>query len=205
MIYTRGNRNGILIVGDSLPPNKNTIQKISQVLDPTHPVYNSLIIPIKYYINNYLISKDFQLPLEKPNVDFFFYINAIDDPSTKSNPDLNVLNREVNRTEHKIILPMGSFAFWSVENVLERVTKKNCTIEELGRIFYQRISITPIDFPIVLPILHNVANLKFEETKKFIMDQSKEYISYYHYVGFQIGKLLLSNKDNFALILNRSA
>ena len=93
MKATRGNRSGILVVGDSLPPNQTTVTKLESVLDPRHSVYNSLIVPLKYYLNNYLNSQGYQLPLEKVENDFFFYINAIDDPATKSNPNLTKLKK----------------------------------------------------------------------------------------------------------------
>ena len=53
MLQSRGTRRGILIVGDSSPANLQTVQNISYVLDQSHPVYNSLIIPLKFYLNNY--------------------------------------------------------------------------------------------------------------------------------------------------------
>jgi len=46
MESSRGNRGGILVVGDSLPSNTETVKNIKAVLDPEHPVYNSLIVPI---------------------------------------------------------------------------------------------------------------------------------------------------------------
>ena len=95
MKFRRGTEFGITIVGDSLPPKSITLIKLASVLDPTHPVYNSLIVPIKYYLNNYLNSRGYQLPEEKVNDDFFYYINAIDDSGTKSNPDLSILKKEL--------------------------------------------------------------------------------------------------------------
>ena len=174
------------------------LNNISYVLDQSHPVYNSLIIPIKYYLNNYFNDNGYKLPLEKYDNDFFYYINAVEDPLTKSKPDLTNLKEEVIRPEHKIILSMGNFAFWAVENVLGRNVKKNLSIKELGNIFLDRISNT--EYPIHLPILHNIANLKFERTKDFIIDNETNYISYFHYVGVKLGELLLNRKDDFEFI-----
>ncbi len=198
---SRGNRSGILIVGDSLPPNPKTTKNIKEVLDPIHPVYNSLLVPIKYYLNSYLNSQGFQLPLEKKSEDFFYYINAIDDPKTKNNPDLSKLKTEVGRADHKIILSMGSFAFWAVESVFGREAKRNLGIKELGQIFYDRLSKIEANRILNLPILHNSANRKFEEAKSFIAQEPENYISYFHYVGVQLGKLLIKNKESFKELL----
>lgn len=203
MKFTRGQRKGILIVGDSLPPNQTTVSKLESVLDPRHSVYNSLIIPFKYYLNNYLNTQGYQLPLETAGKDFFFYINAIDDPTTKNNPDLSKLKQEVDRPEHKIILSMGNFAFWAVESVLGREVKKNLSIVELGQHFYDRLNVIDVNLKINFPILHNVANLKFEDAKTFITKDEENYISYFHYVGVQLGKLLMNNKDVFTLIVQK--
>jgi len=198
MIHTRGSKRGILIVGDSLPSNQITLSKLDSVLDPKHTVYNSLIIPIKYYLNNYLNSQGYKLPLEKSNEDFFYYINTIEDPKTKSNPDLSKLKSEVESHEHKIILSMGNFAFWAVEKVLGRDIEQNSKIKELGSVFDSRLE--DVEYPIHLPILHNIANLKFERAKDFIANDESNYISYFHYVGVRLGELLLKMKDEFEFI-----
>lgn len=205
MKHTRGFRNGILIVGDSLPPNIKTTSNIKSVLDPKHPVYNSLIVPIKYYLDNYLNSQGYQLPLEKVGEDYFFYINAVDNPKTKSNPNLTKLKKEIKRPEHKIILSMGSFAFWAVEYCLNEdcSLNKKLSIVRLGEIFDKRMNSLSVQPKLNLPILHNVANLKFEEAIKFIAEYKDRYISYFHYVGTQLGKLLLTNRDEFTPILRR--
>jgi len=197
----RGKRNGILVVGDSLPANQKTVNKLESVLDPSHSVYNSLIIPIKYYLDNYLNSQGYQLPLELAGEDFFYYINAIDDPTTKSNPNLIKLKQEVERPEHKIILSMGNFAFYAVEAVLSREVKKNLSIVELGQHFYNRLNVIDVNLKVNFPILHNVANLKFEDAIKFITKDEENHISYFHYVGVQLGKLLMNNIDVFTLIV----
>lgn len=193
----RGKRNGVLIIGDSLPPARTTLGNIKTVLDPTHPVYNSLIVPIKFYLNNYLNSIGYCLPLEEYETDYFYYINAIQDPETKSKPDLSELEKEINRPEHKVILSMGSFVFKSVEQILKPGLKmqKSYSIKDLGKIFSERIEGN--SFPIHLPILHNVANLKFEKTKDFISDYNRNHISYFQYVGVRLGELLIKNKQEF--------
>lgn len=64
----------ILIVGDSFPD-----VEVEEVLGRTHPIYNSIILPIKYYINEYLIMEyGFKLPeYFYNNDDIFYYVNAI--------------------------------------------------------------------------------------------------------------------------------
>lgn len=199
MLKSRGSRKGILIVGDSDPANQHTISNISRVLDPIHPVYNSLIVPIKFYINNYLNSHGYKLPIEEKNNDYFYYINAVQNPKTKSNPDLTEMEIEVKRPEHKIILSMGNFSFWAVESRFDKESKikKNLGIKNLGKIFYDRINKEKIEFPINLPILHNSANRKFEEANKFIMEDQTSYISYFHYVGVSLGRIQLKYKNIF--------
>jgi|ERR1035437_8447052 hypothetical protein len=201
LLSFRGNSLGVLIVGDSLPANKNTVNNIGSVLDPRHPVYNSLIIPIKYYLNNYLNSCGFQLPLDKQNDDFFYYINAVENPLTKKNPDLSNLGMELKKQEHKIILCMGNFAFWAVEQVFDRKTRRDNSIAKLGEIFTLRINENNLKFPIILPILHNIANLKFEKCIEYIPDIAREnYISYFHYVGVQLGQLILRHIKDFQFV-----
>jgi hypothetical protein len=200
MIQNRGVRKGVLIVGDSLPTNQFTLKNINSVLDPRHTVYNSLIVPIKYYLNNYLNSFGYRLPMEECETDFIYYINAVQDPRTKIKPDLSELEREVIRPDHKIILSMGSFAFRCVDVILNpnNKIKKSYSIEDLGNEFRKRIfEYRP---KLHLPILHNVANLRFERTKDFIVDDGNNYISYFHYVGVSLGKLLLNHKEEFNFI-----
>jgi len=203
MNSSRGSRNSILIVGDSLPSNLKTQYNITQVLDPIHPVYNSIIIPIKFYINNYLLQKNYQLPIEKKGMDFFFYINAISDAEEKNNSDLTELIKEINPLycPYKLILSMGSFAFYSVEKVFERNVKKKLSINELGEYFFNRINLkNKIKFPINIPILHNIVNLKFEKATNFIYQNSDKYISYHHYVGEKIAEFIVNSINDFNFI-----
>ena len=208
MQIKRGNRFGILVVGDSLPSNAKTVKNICSVLDPKHPVYNSLIVPIKYYINNYLNSQGYQFPKEKSGDDFFYYINAVDDPKTKSKPNFSELIKEINQKGHNIILCMGEFAFGAVETIKNNKNSGTFkfSISKLGDIFSNRLNTLEIVFPLVLPILHNTANRKFEKSDLFIPGEiRKEYISYFHYVGVSLGKLLVNNKEHFNnIILSKS-
>ena len=75
--------------------------------------------------------------MEEYNEDFFYYINAVQDPLTKRSPDLSELEKEVKRPDHKIILCMGSFAYKSVIQKihLEAEVKKNYSIRDLGEYF----------------------------------------------------------------------
>jgi len=100
---------------------------------------------------------------------------------------------------------MGSFAFWAVEDCMggDYNTNKKLSIVKLGQIFSDRIKASHF-YKLNLPILHNIANLKFEEAIKFIAKDEDLYISYFHYVGVQLGKLLINNKDVFVPILRRS-
>lgn len=63
------NDSPILMAGDSFPD-----VEVGEALDRTHPIYNSIILPIKYYINEYLIMQyGYKLPKDFYNNDDIFY------------------------------------------------------------------------------------------------------------------------------------
>ena len=197
----KGTRKGILIVGDSPPPVQSSVSNIVSVFDPVHPVYNSLIVPVKYYINNYLNSVGYGLPLEALETDYFYYACAIKSQGAKIKSGLTELTAEVNRPEHKIILSMGSFVFKTVERILnpDGIILNSYSIKEMGRIFSERLEAS--EFPIHLPVLHDIANLKHELTKNFIGDYDFNYLSYFHFVGVNLGELLMKHKEEFEFVI----
>ncbi|HEX9739382.1 MAG TPA: hypothetical protein VGA29_01295 [Ignavibacteriaceae bacterium] len=197
----RGDRRGFLIIGDSQSPEQSPVKNMVTVFDPVHPVYNSLIVPVKYYINNYLNSVGYGLPLEALETDYFYYACAIKSQGAKIKSGLTELTAEVNRPEHKIILSMGSFVFKTVERILnpDGIILNSYSIKEMGRIFSERLEAS--EYPIHLPVLHDIANLKHELTKNFIGDYDFNYLSYFHFVGVNLGELLMKHKEEFEFVI----
>lgn len=75
----------ILIVGDS--PSKK-VENIKEVLDRNHMIYNSIIIPIKYYTEKYLNKYNYTFPeCFNDEKDIFRYVNAIEDSENKKELD----------------------------------------------------------------------------------------------------------------------
>lgn len=203
----------ILIVGDSLPENKDTQLKLSEILDRRGVIYNSIIIPLKYYINNYLYNYRLKLPSENNN-DIFRYVNAVDNPNDKSglNPldsaysnKISKLRNEIldlnNNNKYSIIICMGDFSYFAVRTLFDKYypREKKCyrkngtkfTIRRLGEFFQNGIDQYKPGGDNILPILHNSSNLSFSKTDEFIPSQRKgTYKCYLQYVGEEIGKVM---------------
>jgi len=204
----------ILIVGDSLPKSEDTRNKLDEILDRRGVTYNSIIIPLKYYINEYLISKyRKKLPFDLNNrEDIFRFVNALDDPGEKMGLDggsekLNNLKYEIfnkNEDAYEVILCMGDFAFFAVRSLFNKYNPREkkhyprngskYTIERLGTFFGKNIKIHEKGKPIILPILHNSSNLHFSSTVNFIpVNKRLQYISYMQYIAEEIGELMMKN------------
>lgn len=123
----------ILVVGDS-PTYK--VKNVVKTLDPNHFIYNSIIVPIKYYTNEYLIKNyNCKLPEDfNSTKDTFRYINAIDNWFLKWGLDTTktdnlsrldklkeeIIDRDSNEFKYKIIVCIGDFAYFAVKAVLDR-------------------------------------------------------------------------------------
>lgn len=214
-LFARGpQKSPILIVGDSLPESKVTRDRLVEILDRRGVTYNSIIIPLKYYINEYLIGKySLKLPYDFNNrEDIFRFVNAIDEPEQKSglqgNSDLldglrsEILNERAEKPV--IILCMGDFAFFAVRAVLNKYNsfeKKSYpksgtkyTLEKLGAYFDKNVDIKDKENPYILPILHNSSNLHFHNSEKFIpQNKRRKYIYYMQYIAEELCEIMVNN------------
>lgn len=208
----------ILIVGDSLPENEDTQRDLHEILDRRGVTYNSIIVPLKYYMNEYLISHyNLKLPFENEN-DIFRYVNAVDNPKDKwgLNPSDSTyqiktakLRNEIFATDiknkYRLIICMGDFAYFAVrsllgiyhprENHYYRSKGTKYEIYRLGEFFNSGVANYIAGGNNILPILHNSSNLSFSKTNEFIPVQRRnDYKFYLQYVAEEISKLML--RDN---------
>lgn len=190
-LKSRGAENSpILIIGHSLPKNSDTIKNIKEVLDRRHLVYNSIIIPLKYYINQYLYNdKGYLLRNDYMNrEDIFLYINAFDEELSGKKLDEKLLKEYINKQSVKIVLCMGIDVFKAILKMYKHnlglgvryrydfthkiLGKKNFDndTEFLGESFdflsNNEGKIVPNKY--ILPILHNSSNTNFQNTAKFV-------------------------------------
>ncbi|MCB2305619.1 hypothetical protein LGL08_00120 [Clostridium estertheticum] len=206
----------ILIVGDSRSKN---VKNIREVLDKNHLIYNSIIIPIKYYTEKYLNKHKYKLTeCFNDKEDIFRYVNAIEDSNDKKglNTDtekekLYNLKDEVydenNEFKYRIIISLGDFAYFAVRVVLNRYegkeqhryssrAKNKYDIKTLGEHFNRNSKIDVEKDIYILPILHNISN-RINDIDKLIefipKDKRENYISYYCYIGECLGKILVND------------
>ncbi len=211
----------ILIVGDS--PSRN-VKNIREVLDRNHVIYNSIIIPIKYYTEKYLNEHNYRLA-ERFNdkEDIFRYVNAIEDSDNKKglNPEtekekLYNLKEEIydkdEKFKYRIIICLGDFAYFAVRAILKKYEGKEqhrygsnnkYDIKTIGEQFCRNSEIDLEKEIYILPILHNISN-RIDDLNKLTEFIPKEkrtnYISYYCYIGECLGKILISDvnkKDRY--------
>ncbi|MGK0466859.1 hypothetical protein [Clostridium sp.] len=207
----------ILIVGDSLPEKERTQDKLKEILDRRGVTYNSIIVPLKYYMNEFLIEKyKLKLPSDLNNKgDIFRFVNAVNNYDNKwgLNP-LNInytsvvknLREEIfdsnNKVKYRLILCLGDFSYFAVrslfkkynerENKFYRKSGTKYTIERLGKYFQQ--SIDKHENILILPILHNSTNLHFSLTQDFIpKDKRNIYVSYLSYIAEEISRIIISD------------
>lgn len=194
----------IAIIGHSLPKNNKTKERLKELLDRRHVAYKSLIIPLKYSINEYLLEYHrYKLPNDWNNEkDIFYYINAY----SYSEDNCLELNKEeinsiINNRRVRIIICMGGAVFKEVVNHIGEAYKgekpEKYSIQKLGEIFEKNVSRYKKDKTarLIIPILHNAANLKFDYTDRFIPEgKRKDYITYNDYIAKELGKVLMSEK-----------
>jgi hypothetical protein len=210
----------VLIVGDSLPEKETTQGKLLEILDRRGVTYNSIIVPLKYYINEYLIKKyKLKLPSDSNNKeDIFRFVNAINNPDDKRGLDplnrnysivLKNLSNEIfdnnNKTKYRLILCMGDFSYFAVRSLFEKYHpgenkfyKSSGTrfkIGKLGQFFQQGIrEYKKGDNILILPILHNSSNLHFQKTNEFIpKDKRNNYISYLNYIAEEVSEIIMND------------
>lgn len=206
----------ILVVGDS--PTE-TVDNVEKAIDPNHYIYNSIIVPIKYYTNEYLIKNyKCKLPYDFNNrTDIFKFINAVDNGGkkkgldTKESYDLRkldklkdeIVDKNKKQFRYKIVICMGDFAYFAVKAVLgkfgegeKREYPQNedglYSIEELGEIFYKNSDIIKCNNDIyILPVLHNISNRCDDVLKiyNFIPEEVRKNKKYTNYFNF-IGERL---------------
>lgn len=221
-LYKRGyEKSPIIIIGDSLPKKLETRERIREILDRRHITYNSIIIPLKYYINDYLFKNykgEYRLPVETKD-DIFMYVNAIENPENKSGLNLDEEDdkAKINKLrecifskdrvcKYKIIICLGDFSYFAVRSVFNiynkrethRYPKKTCkyNIEKLGEYFFKEINSDEKTTPYILPILHNISNLRFEKTDTFIPESIRgNYVSYLQYIGESIAKVMMNDNE----------
>lgn len=207
----------ILIVGDSFP----NVQ-VGEVLDRAHPVYNSIILPMKYYLNEYLIMEyGCKLPGDFcNNDDIFYYVNAIRnkndkgglEPETKDGKEKlkvlkNVIFGDDGESKYKIIICLGDFAFFAVRSQFliyyGREQKRYCKsgtkygIQKLGEHFSKNSEGYIKNHKVyVLPVLHNSANRQFDKSKLFVPeDERDDYLSYHQYVAEKVANILINDPE----------
>lgn len=207
----------VLIVGDSLPSKEETQNQLIEILDRTGVTYNSIIVPLKYYMNEYLIKKySLKLPSDSNNKsDIFRFINAIDNSndkwrlnplSEKYNLVIKKLKEEIfnKNPKYKIILCMGDFSYFAVRSLFEiyhprenkfyKSSGTKYTIERLGRFFQESLTNYEKGNILILPILHNSTNLHFYRTKEFIpKDKRNNYINYLNYIAEELSEIIVSD------------
>lgn len=214
-IRVRGPENQpILIVGDS--PSKNA-NNIKEVLDRNHIIYNSIIIPVKYYTEKYLNENKYRLNEKFNDIDDIFrYVNAIENNDDKNGLDMErdkdkliTLRNEIydknNVIKYRIIICLGDFAYFAVRAVLNRYnghekhkygSKNKYSIEDLGKEFYKNSKIDINKDVYILPILHNIVN-RIKDVDKLLefipAEERNNYISYYCYIGERLGKILIED------------
>ncbi|MCB2294335.1 hypothetical protein LGK95_12525 [Clostridium algoriphilum] len=221
---TRGPKDQpILIVGDS--PSKN-VKNVRAVLDRNHGIYNSIIIPIKYYTEKYLSKYNYKLAeCFNDKEDIFRYVNAIEDSDNKKglNPEkeeekLLNLNEEIydkNKVfKYKIIICLGDFAYFAVRAVLKSYegneqhrygTKNKYNIKTIGEHFSKNSEVDIEKDIYILPILHNISNRinDIDKLREFIPENKRtNYISYYCYVGECLGKILINDVSKMDKYMN---
>jgi hypothetical protein len=201
----RGNENSpIFVIGDSLPNNEVTKNNLSEILDRRHVVYKSVIIPIKYYMNEYMISKKgLKLPNDYNNEnDIFAFVNAFTPKF-----DENLIKQQLNSKNYKIILCMGKRVFDKIKFLFEteyeypKISVTGKGIGELGEYFKKSIEVykdRKTKGRVILPILHNSSNRKFHLTDRFIdssIDNNEKYITYNEYIAEQISEIMINDPE----------
>lgn len=209
----------ILIVGDSLPQKEKTQNELLEILDRRGVTYNSIIVPLKYYMNEYLIKKySLKLPSDSNNKDDIFrFVNAINNPDDKwglnplsasysliiKNLKEEILNNN-NQSKYRLILCMGDFSYFAVrslfkmyhprENKFYKSSGTKYKIDRLGQFFEESIRNHKKGNILILPILHNSSNLHFHRTQEFIpKDKRNNYISYINYISEEISEIIVSD------------
>lgn len=206
----------ILIIGDS--PTE-TVDNVGKALDPNHYIYNSIIVPIKYYTNEYLIENyKCKLPHDFNNSkDIFKFINAVDNGGKKKGlnakevDDLRkldklrdeIISKDSSEFKYKILICMGDFAYFAVKALLNKFGEKEkreypenedglYSIKELGEIFYNNSNAEKYSSDMyILPVLHNISNRCDDVLKiyNFIPEEVRKKKRYTNYFNF-IGERL---------------
>jgi hypothetical protein len=199
----------IWLLGDSNP--KNWQDKLDTPLDPRHPAVHNIWTPI---ID--IIQRELYVKIDKRiNVKPIYIRNAVEDPSTKPQPNNKDWNTKIkNRIidfrkqvqDHNpaFVFSFGAFSFEFARRCLMTGTVRSHNYWgslRLGEEFRTRISCFDPQEVNLIPLLHvSIARGHFLKSHENFCDGDSE-ANYFEYVGVRLAEKIIQFEDSLSVWL----
>ncbi len=162
------------------------------------PLYNGIIIPVKYYLNQYLIlNSNMRLISETVAEEPFHYVAAVESPKDRKR-ELNLVNLRnvLLGVDPLVVLTLGDFAYTCCQLALGKSSETHPgKAKILGEIYRQnmiQLRMHENEGQVVLPILGREYLADHTLGNEFIGEEDPAlFISYFHYLGCTLGRLFL--------------
>jgi len=199
MEFEFGNREApVLILTDSAVDTFSKDSAKDPALHRNGRLYNGLIVPIKYYLNQYLIlNSPLRLISETVGQEPFHYASVVESERDKKKPPNPVNLRSILLAVNPVlVLTLGDFAFSSCQVALGHDSEiRHFSSADLGDIYRQnmiKLRMSDNEGQAILPLL-GCDYLKEPRTgDAFIGPEDPAlFLSYFHYLGCTLGRLFL--------------
>lgn len=199
MEFDFGNRESpVLIVTDVGLDNGLKTGAESPSLHRGGPVYNGLIVPMKHYLNQYLLlNSPLRLISETVGREPFHYVSAVDSERDRKRPINPVSLRNTLLAANPIlVLTLGDFAFACCQVASGQAgSLRSYSASDLGEIYRQnmiKLRLSDKEGQAFLPLLGREVLRDPGLGDGFIGNEDPSlFLSYFHYIGCTLGRLIL--------------
>jgi hypothetical protein len=161
-------------------------------------LYNGLIVPMKYFINQYLLlNSSLRLISETLGQEPFHYAAAVEgDRDKRKQPNVVNLRNVLLAVNPILILALGDFAYASCQVALDQAAETRVVpAAELGEIYRRnmiQLRLSANEGQALLPLLGREYLKDYSQGDAFIgAEDPSLFISYFHYLGCTLGRLVL--------------
>ncbi len=194
-----GNRESpVLIVTDVAQDDNHQEATGANVLSRNGAIYNGLVVPLKYYLNQYLIlNSPMRLVSETVAQEPFHYAAAVESSrDRRRQPNLLNLRNVLLAVNPVVILTLGEYAYQCSQQALgTEDVPAHLSAAQLGEVYRQnmiKLRFSENEGKAVLPLLGREYFADSGLGDAFIGEEDPAlFISYFHYLGCTLGRLFL--------------
>jgi hypothetical protein len=161
-------------------------------------LYNGLIVPMKFYLNQYLLlNSPLRLISETMGREPFHYVSAVDSERDRKKPMNPASLRNVLLAVNPVlVLTLGDFAYACCQLASGQANSLRAySASDLGELYRQnmiKLRLSDNEGQATLPLLGREALRDPSLGDGFIGDEDPSlFLSYFHYLGCTLGRLFL--------------